>query len=217
MILVIDGTNNERFPDLLRQVYRLRAEVFSDRLGWEVKIRDGLEYDIFDSLDPVHIVSLDAWGRVVGCMRLLQTTGPHMLSDVFSSILDGDAPIRSPHVWEATRFCVDMKRLGRGSDENSISYVTSEIMVGAFEYGMKAGIKDSVAVIDPVMNRLLIRSGNAPYDYVGTAKPMGKVTAMAALLDCSQQRVDAIRAYAGIKGDVFLDTVSCDADLLEVA
>jgi acyl homoserine lactone synthase len=217
MILVIDGTNAKKFPNLLRQVYRLRAQVFADRLGWDVTVQNGLETDVFDKLDPAHVVSLDAKGRVVGCMRLLQTTGPHMLSDVFSDILDGDAPLRSPHVWEATRFCIDMKRLGRGKDRNSISYVTNEVMVGAFEYAAKAGVMDSVAVIDPIMNRLLIRSGNAPYDYLGTPKQMGKVVAMAAMLDCSRRRIDAIRSYAGIDGDVFMNGVTCDNDILEPA
>ncbi|MEY8842695.1 acyl-homoserine-lactone synthase, partial [Cribrihabitans sp. XS_ASV171] len=68
----------------------------------------------------------------------------------------------------------------------------------------QAGVLDAVAVIDPVMNRVLQRSGNAPVDYLGSAKPMGKVTAMAALMDCSDERISSIRDYAGIEHDVFL-------------
>jgi acyl homoserine lactone synthase len=82
--------------------------------------------------------------------------------------------------------------------------VTSEVMVGAFEYGRNAGVLDAVAVIDPVMNRVMIRSGNAPYDYIGKTVDMGKVHALAALLDCSEERIARIRAHAGIEGDVFL-------------
>lgn len=205
MIIVIDGLNQEIFADVLEDVFRLRKRVFHDRLGWDVNITDGMEYDRFDALYPAHIVSLDDDGAVVGCMRLLQTTGPHMLSDVFSSILDGEPPLRSATVWESTRFCVDMNRLQRGTGRNTISYVTSEVMIGAFEYAMAAGVTDAVAVIDPVMNRVLKRGGNAPYDYLGTPKPMGKVTAMAALMDASPERVASIRNYAGIHHDVFVD------------
>lgn len=206
MIIVIDALNKERFKGLLEEMHRLRARVFRDRLNWNVEVQDGLEIDEFDALDPAYIVSLDEDGHVVGCMRLLQTTGPHMLSDVFSKILDGEPPLRDPQVWEATRFCVDTERLARkGRSKNSISYVTSEVMVGAFEYGQQAGVLDAIAVIDPVMHRVMIRSGNAPYDYLGKTTDMGEVFALAALLDCSDERIARIRQFAGIDGDVFLD------------
>jgi acyl homoserine lactone synthase len=203
MIYVIDSLNANDYPVLLEAMFRLRKRVFSDRLGWDVQITDGMETDLFDGLDPAHIISVDEQGNVVGCMRLLQTTGPHMLADVFSSILDGEPPLRSSTVWEATRFCVDTQRLSRGQGRNTISYVTCEVMIGAFEFAMAAGVRDAVAVIDPVMNRVLQRSGNAPYGYLGSPKPMGKVVALAALMDCSVQRVASIRAFSGIEGNVF--------------
>ena len=55
------------------------------------------------------------------------------------------------------------------------------------------------------MNRVLKRSGNAPYDYLGKATPMGKVTAMAGLLDCSIERTERLRERSDMRGDVFLD------------
>lgn len=203
MIFVIDGLNEHRFPDLLTEVFRLRARVFQDRLGWDVNVVNGCEADRFDKLNPAHIVSINDQGEVVGCMRLLQTTGPHMLSDVFSCLLDDEPAPRSSTLWEATRFCVDTERLTDGKHRNSISYITSEIMIAAFEYAMTAGVTDAVAVIDPVMNRVLKRSGNAPYDYLGSPKDMGKVTAMAALMDCSHERIKSIRDFSGISQDVF--------------
>lgn len=203
MIYVVDSLNNSNHQALLEDMYRLRKRVFHDRLGWDVEIKDGKEIDLFDRLDPAHVISVDDEGNVVGCMRLLQTTGPHMLADVFSSILDGEPPLRSSTVWEATRFCVDTQRLTGGRGRNTISYVTSEVMIGAFEFAMSAGVTDAVAVIDPVMNRVLQRSGNAPYGYLGSPKDMGKVYAMAALMDCSEERIAKIREFAGIEGDVF--------------
>lgn len=203
MIIVVDALNRHQFTDLLNEMFALRARVFQDRLGWDVKVTDGMEFDEFDSLNPAHVICLDDDGDVVGCMRLLQTTGPHMLADVFHAILDGEPPLRSSRIWEATRFCVDTDKLKGGKTRNSISYVTSEVMIGAFEYAQKAGVLDAVAVIDPVMNRVLIRSQNAPYDYLGSTKQMGKVKAMAALMDCSDDRIAKIRAFAGISGDVF--------------
>jgi acyl homoserine lactone synthase len=205
VIYVIDSLNKQDYQPMLDEMYRLRKRVFHDRLGWDVEITDGMEIDIFDSLDPSYIVSVDSEGQVVGCVRQLQTTGPHMLSDVFSSILDGEPPLRSSRVWEATRFCVDTQRLSGGRGRNTISYVTSEIMIAAIELAISAGVTDAIAVVDPVMNRVLHRSGNGPYDYLGTPKQMGKVVAMAGLIDCTQERAARIRAFAGIEGNIFAE------------
>ena len=204
MILVIDALNKHRFPDVLDEMFRLRARVFGDRLGWDVTIEDDKEIDQFDALDPAYAVGLDDGGNVVACVRALQTTGPHMLSDVFSAILGGEPPLRDPQVWESTRFCVDTSRLDRGNGRNSVAHATCELMIASLETAMEAGVTDIVTVIDPVMNRVLKRSGNAPYDYLGETVPMGKVPAMAALLDVTPERVAAIRAFSGITHDVFL-------------
>jgi acyl homoserine lactone synthase len=203
VIYVIDSLNKQDYQPMLDEMYRLRKRVFHDRLGWDVEITDGMEIDIFDRLDPSYIISVDSEGQVVGCVRQLQTTGPHMLSDVFSSILDGEPPLRSSRVWEATRFCVDTQRLSGGRGRNTISYVTSEIMIAAIELAISAGVTDAIAVVDPVMNRVLHRSGNGPYDYLGTPKQMGKVVAMAGLIDCTQERAARIRAFSGIEGNIF--------------
>ncbi len=204
MIIVIDSLNKHLFTDVLDEMFRLRARVFGDRLGWDVNIVDGKEIDEFDHLDPAFVVGLDDEGHVVAAVRALQTTGPHMLADVFHDILDGEAPLRSATVWESTRFCVDTQRLNRGKSKNSVSYATSELMIGSLEYARRAGIQDIITVIDPIMDRVLKRSDNAPYGYVGKTVPMGKVSALAAMLDCSEERIERVREFAGITHDVFL-------------
>lgn len=206
MIIVIDALNKDRFGDLLDEMYQLRARVFGGRLGWEVEIIDGREIDRFDRLDPAYVIGLDDDGHVVSCVRALQTTGPHMLSDVFHALLDGEPPLRSATLWESTRFCVDTQRLCRnGASMTAVSRATCELMIGSLEYARRSGISDIVTVIDPVIDRVLKRSDNAPYDYVGSTRQMGKVPAMAALLDCTVERISRLRAFSGISHDVFAD------------
>lgn len=203
MIIIIDAMNKDRFSDVLDDMYRLRARVFGDRLGWDVQIKDGKEIDQFDLLDPAYVIGLDDEGHVISCVRALQTTGPHMLSDVFHAILGGQPPLRSATVWESTRFCVDTARLKEGRP-NAISSATCELMAASLEYARNSGITDIITVIDPIMDRVLKRSDCAPYDYLGKRTPMGKVDALAALLDCTQDRIDRVRAFGGVTGDVFI-------------
>ena len=204
MILVIDALNKDQFASVLDQMYQLRARVFQDRMGWDVTVKNGREIDAFDELDPAYIVALDDEYHVIGCARLLQTTGPHMLSDVFYDILDGEPPLRSATIWESTRFCVDRERLSRENDRNAVSRTTCELMLGILEYARESGMSDIITVIDPIMDRVLKRSDNAPYGYVGKTANMGKVKALAALIDCTEERIERVRAFAGIKGDIFL-------------
>jgi len=155
MILVIDALNRHRFGSVLDDMYKLRARVFKDRMGWDVKVRNGREFDLFDDLDPAYLVALDDDYQVVGCNRMLQTTGPHMLADVFQDILCGEPPLRSATVWENTRFCIDTDRIKRKNDGRSVSYTACELMAGIAEYAYDSGISDVISVVDPAMDRIL--------------------------------------------------------------
>ena len=95
MIIVIDALN--RIASLISSRKCTGSGHVSSVTGSDGTSRSPteMEMDIFDSLDPAYVVSLDQDGHVVGCMRLLQTTGPHMLADVFADILEGEPPLRS--------------------------------------------------------------------------------------------------------------------------
>jgi len=208
MLFIVDALNKDKYLPLVEEMYRLRARVFNDRLGWEVSVEHGMEIDEFDYLDPAYVIGLNHAGDVVSCVRALQTTGPHMLSDVFYDILDGQPPLRSATLWESTRFCVDTARLSDRSD--SVSHAMCEIMIGSLEFAMNSGIEDIITVIDPIIDRLLKRTDNAPYDYVGHKVRFGKTHALAALLDCTPERINRVRDFAGIHNDVFLTDAQVD-------
>ena len=74
---------------LLDSMYRLRAQVFRQRLGWDVRVEDGREHDWFDLIGPYYLVAHDGAQNALGCCRLLPSVGPNMLRDVFPSLLDG--------------------------------------------------------------------------------------------------------------------------------
>lgn len=96
-------------PALLDKMFRLRAAVFRDRLGWAVQVADGRESDWYDALAPYYVVATDSTRSIcLGCCRLLPTTGPNMLRDIFSPLLrcDGAVPA-NPCAWEVSRFAVD--------------------------------------------------------------------------------------------------------------
>src|SRR5271157_1715287 len=69
MLKVIEGANVSFFPREMDAMFRNRAEVFSERLGWDVVVKGGYARDRFDDLNPVYLVSVDPvteryWGSL---------------------------------------------------------------------------------------------------------------------------------------------------------
>ncbi len=84
MIVVVEEYNAHKYSNLMDEMFRLRARVFHDRLGWDVQVKDGRERDRYDEESPVYIIYADEKGREVkGSMRLLPTTGPNSSGRLF--------------------------------------------------------------------------------------------------------------------------------------
>ena len=99
---------------LLDSMYRLRCAVFHERLHWNVHVEHGREHDWFDLIGPHYIVAHESASTALGCCRLLPTTGPNMLRDIFPFLLaDGRAP-SSPATWEVSRFAIDPRGAAEG-------------------------------------------------------------------------------------------------------
>src|SRR3981189_3971755 len=112
MIRVVTKYHAERHVGSLYQMHRIRKAVFKDRLGWDVTVSGEFEVDEYDALGPSYLLSIDRYGTLIGCVRLLPTTGPNMLRDIFPSFLTKAAVPRGEQVWEASRFAANGNSTG---------------------------------------------------------------------------------------------------------
>jgi acyl homoserine lactone synthase len=192
MLLLVRGHEARSRPDLMTQMFELRARVFSGRLGWAVEVHDGQERDRFDDLDPLYALSLTDDDKVVGTFRILRTTGPHMLSEVFRDLLPGGAALRSPTIWESTRFCVDT-RLARTKSGNGLSHVTGKLLASLLEIGVYAGLTHIITVVDLRMERVLRRAA-CPIDRLAPPRTIGGIPTVAILMECTESSVQRVRA-----------------------
>jgi acyl homoserine lactone synthase len=159
MIVVVERYNAREYSGLLDEMFRLRARVFRDRLGWDVEVTDGKERDKYDEQGPVYIIYADETARTVkGSLRLLPTTGPTVLGDIFSDTLPDAIELSAPTIWECTRFCVaDSGTPGRRHREELIS---SGILIAALgDVAIRAGIEAILGNFDSTMLRLYRRIG----------------------------------------------------------
>jgi acyl homoserine lactone synthase len=104
MLTVVAGTKDELPSGLEVDLAGYRHAIFIESLGWQLPVENGLERDQFDRADTLYVVAKDKAEVVCGCARLLPTTKPYLLDEVFPHLL-GDTP--APHsrqIWELSRF-----------------------------------------------------------------------------------------------------------------
>jgi acyl homoserine lactone synthase len=172
VIVVVERHNAEKYSCLLDQMFRLRARVFYDELGWDVQVADGYERDRYDDEMPVYVVYTDAGGtEVKGSLRLLPTTGPTVLRDFFPDTIPTSVDLRAPTIWECTRFCLDDQLLNRRR-ENRL-FASTVLLLALSEVALRAGIESIVGNIDGPMLRLYRRVG-CEVEILGTTLRYGK-------------------------------------------
>jgi len=159
MIAVIEQYNAHEYSHLMDQMFQMRARVFHDRLRWNVRVVDGRERDKYDDESPVYVIYTDDRKREVkGSLRLLPTTGPTLLADIFFDTLPAGVHLSAPTIWECTRFCLDDRSLASGPGYQLLLDSTA-LIAGSFEVAMRAGIETILGNFDSSMLRLYRQLG----------------------------------------------------------
>jgi N-acyl-L-homoserine lactone synthetase len=160
----ISGISRELPHQDIIQLYQYRYDVFIEHLNWDIVEGFGcassrLEQDEFDTDDTIYVVAKDASDEIVGCARLLPTTKPYLLKDVFPELLNGFAAPNSSDIWELSRFTsFDLNNAPLSSTQFS-SPATADLLHQAVEIAKQQGAKKLVSVSPLGVERLLRRLG----------------------------------------------------------
>lgn len=148
---IVKGTRADLSVNLYEALGRYRFEVFVQRLGWPLRdCEAGREQDEFDTSDAVYVVAVsDQGGDVCGCARLLPTTRPYLLSQVFPNLVDGPLP-SSPFVWELSRFAA----LPTNSAWARGSRLQRDVFRAALFEARARGAQQVVGVVSPAIVRV---------------------------------------------------------------
>lgn len=200
MIDVVSAGELKARPDLLEALHRLRYRVFHERLGWRVAVEDELERDGFDEQNPLYLLAYGDDDQLVGTWRMLPTTGPYMLRDVFPLLLDGNDAPRDPAIWEGSRFAVEC-RSHRKHGLGTPGRITGEIFAAVVEFGLALQLSEVVTVYDGRIARLLPRIGCHP-KWQSRRHRIDDTVTLAGRFDIDNAALDAIRRANGISGTV---------------
>ena len=201
MILLIEPASHTLFRDEITEMHRLRYRVFKERLAWTVTTKGDLEIDDFDASSPVYLLHRRCYhSRIEGCVRLLPSTGPTMLRDVFSALTNGHAVATTPAVWESSRFAVDTSGPDHAA-RGGLASVTYELFAGMIEFGLYRKLIAIVTVTDVRMERIL-RRANWPLRRIAQPRMIDGTLALAGYLEISLEALTRLRQTAGISAPV---------------
>lgn len=157
MIVTVEPHNANKHALLLDKMFRLRARVFHGRLGWDVHVTEGKERDQYDDAGPLYLIYADDdTQEVKGCLRLLPTTGPTLLADIFADTLPDAVHMSAPTIWECTRFCLDVSVL---RDRDEVIFTSAVLVAALGDVAIRSGIESIIGNFDSAMLRLYRRLG----------------------------------------------------------
>lgn len=142
MICVVTHHTRRQFQPLLDAMHRDRKRIFVDRLRWKVPVVDGqFEIDQFDTPAAVYLIASDpSRQKHLASVRLLPSTGPHLLGDLFPFLCEDGVPT-GEHIWEITRLCTSPDA-GRADSPR----LRGLLAAGLFEFALLHGISQLTGV-----------------------------------------------------------------------
>jgi acyl homoserine lactone synthase len=154
----ITGTVSDFSPEFENAVAQYRHKIFIERLGWQLPVADGMERDQFDRTDTLYVIARNAGGAICGCARLLPTTRPYLLGDIFPNLLAGAPVPCDDATWELSRFAVASIDAAPASQTDAARN-TRALLAAAIRAAAENGARRLITVSPLGIERLLHRMG----------------------------------------------------------
>ncbi len=188
---------------LVKAIFRLRKRVFHDQLGWAVPVTGDEEHDAYDAMGATYLVwCSDDKATLYGSLRLIATTRPTLLHDVFHATHGRNPALIDAAIWEGTRMCIDAAALARDFPDMDPADGFNLLFVALCEVGLALGITRIVSNFEACMSRVYRRAGLA-YVLHGRADGYGAKTVHCASFAVTEQVRAGLHARHGLPGPLF--------------
>ncbi len=183
---------------LLKAAFRLRKKVFHDQLGWDVPITGNMEFDEYDNDKVQYLIWCSPDRRTLyGLIRLLPTTAPTLLYDVFGATHNHTPDLIGDDILEGTRMCIDDDLIARDFPTLAPGAGFNFLFLALCEVCLALGARRMVSNFEPAMSRVYRRAG---LDYVmhGKADGYGARPVCCGSFEVSMQVLAKMRRIIGI-------------------
>lgn len=196
MIDIVTWETAHLYGDAWIQHHKLRYDIFVKRQGWEIPVHNGIEYDQFDTPAATYLLSRGRTGAVNGITRLVPTTAPYMIDQVWPQWVKGDRP-HDPRVWEGTRFGVSPELT---AEERA--RVSGELVLACQEFGQIHGIESIWVLMPMLIIRRAIGQLGCPYEWMSDPQRIGMHKIAIARVEVSPHALARARDNLGIHHSV---------------
>lgn len=197
MIEAISLETAHLLGDALPSAYRLRHRIFIERQRYEVPNWHGMEWDQFDTPAAVYLLWRDETRQVRAVARLIPTSLPYMIQQLWPELVSGGDMPSSDDVWEVTRFGID-RDLPRDQRERAFG----EMFCALAEFGLRRGIREYMFVTPALVIEHAVGRAGVPWQALGEPKRLGTLRVVAARSAATEEALLRLRAHHRIEGPV---------------
>ncbi|QOF75039.1 GNAT family N-acetyltransferase (plasmid) [Aminobacter sp. SR38] len=196
-IVIVDWSNKALFQEQLERHFQLRHEIYVIERKWQALARPiDIEMDAFDTEHAIYLLALDSAGDVIGGSRLVPTTQPHLLGDVFPQLANGSAP-RAPDIYEWTRFFIAFPHRTTGKSARP----AGEVLCGLLEVSLRLGIR-KISVVCEAFWPDRLRTLGWKVEVLGERLQREDCEIVGALIEVSQAALESTKRFYDIEGSV---------------
>lgn len=197
MIRAFSNRHSAEHFHILDQMFRQRHEVYVRERGWNLPLCNAThERDQFDNDDAIYLLALDDTETVLGGSRIVPTTKPHLLKDVFPELASNGVPV-GDDIYELTRFFVSPEC----RSPRLTYWLTGVLACGLFEYCLENDIRQLSSVIDLyLLNHMLSLGWSARP--LGLPRNYAQGEALAVLVDVTEDGLQICRQVRAVQGRV---------------
>ena len=155
MIIIVERSSRAQFARQVEEMQCLRHRGSIGRVGWLPASRWTSPYiDEFDTTDAIYVLDLDGHGLVLSGLRLLCTTGPHLIAQRFSDRIFNNRMATGPFIYELSQYFA----IGSGTPVSAYQCLCA-LFCAVFEFCISRGWTHISMVCDIEVLPSLLRLG----------------------------------------------------------
>lgn len=189
----------------LVEMHKLRKVIFKDRMGWDVDINaEGLEIDNYDLPETIYFLVKNDQNMVVGTWRMLPSSSPSMIRDIWPAFLKNFPMPVSNDVWECSRFGVHSYGAQGREHINQVNKTTVKLIWSMVKTCLLADIKYIYTMYNPHVGKSVRKIGFIP-EATTEEIPVEGIPSIVGRFRMDQEVLDRIERLTGFKGSLNLN------------
>jgi N-acyl-L-homoserine lactone synthetase len=199
MIVTVSGRDRPACNDLFNQFFRLRYNIFVVQRRWTLPCKGTLEVDQYDNENAVYFYHVDDAGEITSHVRLTPSMTDSLLADAFTHLVESPEPIRSPTVYEGTRYIVLPRHKTRACNRAA----KAELLLAVNEWARDHGITHTQVIIETTLLASFmemtpeVRPMGLSQPYAGGPDVDGGGESIAIRCPANDKVIADLRAYGG--------------------